>query len=36
MDASGRDTTGVNDNVCCYAGKTQTWVVGPDGVCWEW
>ena len=36
MDASGLDTTGVNDNVCCYAGKTETWVVGPDGARWEW
>ena len=36
MDASGLDTTGVNDNACCYAGKTETWVVGPDGARWEW
>ena len=32
MDASGLDTTGVNDNVCCYAGKTETWVVGPTAL----
>ena len=36
MDDSGLDTTGVNDNVCCYAGKTETWVVGPDNARWEW
>lgn len=36
LDASGLDTTGVNDTVCCYAGKTETWVVGPDGERWEW
>ena len=36
MDDSGLDTTGVNDNVCCYAGKTETWVVGPDSTRWEW
>ena len=36
MDESGLDTTGVNDNVCCYAGKTETWVVGPDNARWEW
>jgi hypothetical protein len=22
--------------VCCYAGKTETGVVGPDGARWEW
>ncbi len=36
MDESGLDTTGVNDNVCCYAGKTETWVIGPDNARWEW
>ena len=36
MDTSGLDTTGVNDNVCCYAGKIETWVVSPDGARWEW
>lgn len=36
LDESGLDTTGVNDNVCCYAGKTETWVVGPDEERWEW
>ena len=24
IDAFGLDTTGVNDNVCCYAGKSET------------
>ncbi len=36
LDDSGLDTTGVNDTVCCYAGKTETWVVGPDQERWEW
>lgn len=36
LDESGIDTTGVNDTVCCYAGKTETWVTGPDGERWEW
>lgn len=36
MDASGLDTTGVNDNVCCYSGKTETGVVDPAGARWEW
>lgn len=33
---SGLDTTGVADTVCCYAAKTETWVVDPDGARWEW
>ncbi len=36
LDDSGLDTTGVNDTVCCYAGKTETWVTGPDEERWEW
>jgi catechol 2,3-dioxygenase-like lactoylglutathione lyase family enzyme len=33
---SGLATTGVDDTVCCYAEKTETWVHGPDGTRWEW
>jgi len=33
---SGLDTTGVDDTVCCYATKTETWVTDPDGARWEW
>ena len=29
MDDAGLDTTGVNDTVCCYAGKTETWWSAP-------
>ena len=32
---SDLDTTGVEDTMCCYAEKTETWVIGPDGVRWE-
>lgn len=32
---SGLDTTGVDDTLCCYAEKTETWVQGPDTK-WEW
>ena len=32
---SGLETTGVDDTICCYAGKTETWVVDPDGHRWE-
>ena len=33
---SGLETTGVDDTVCCYAEKTETWIDGPDGTRWEW
>ncbi len=36
LEGSGLDTTGVNDAVCCYAGKVETWVTGPDNERWEW
>ncbi len=36
LEESGLDTTGVNDTVCCYAGKVETWVTGPDEERWEW
>lgn len=36
LAGSGLATTGVNDTVCCYAGKAETWVVGPDAERWEW
>jgi catechol 2,3-dioxygenase-like lactoylglutathione lyase family enzyme len=34
--AEGLDTTGVEDTLCCYAEKTETWLSGPDGTRWEW
>jgi catechol-2,3-dioxygenase len=36
LDASGLETTGVGDTTCCFADKTETWVVDPDGARWEW
>lgn len=32
---AGLETTGVDDTLCCYAEKTETWVEGPDTK-WEW
>ena len=29
------ETTGVDDTICCYAEKTETWVHAPDGNRWE-
>jgi catechol 2,3-dioxygenase-like lactoylglutathione lyase family enzyme len=36
LAAEGVATTGVDDTVCCYATKTETWVSDPDGARWEW
>jgi catechol 2,3-dioxygenase-like lactoylglutathione lyase family enzyme len=33
---TGLATTGVADTECCYAQKSETWVVDPDGARWEW
>ena len=33
---AGLQTTGVDDTVCCYAHKTETWLQGPDSTRWEW
>lgn len=36
LRASGLETTGIDDTICCYAEKVETWVVDPDGARWEW
>ena len=36
LSAGGMETTGVEDTVCCYATKVETWVTDPDGAKWEW
>ena len=36
LTAAGLDTTGVDDTLCCYATKTETWLTDPDGSRWEW
>lgn len=36
LSESGLETTGVDDTLCCYAEKTETWVQGPDDTRWEW
>ncbi len=36
LTESGLATTGVDDTMCCYATKTETWLDGPDGSRWEW
>ncbi len=36
LASDGLQTTGVDDTVCCYATKTETWVRDPDGARWEY
>ena len=36
LTESGLDTTGIEDTVCCYAEKTETWLTSPEGARWEW
>jgi catechol 2,3-dioxygenase-like lactoylglutathione lyase family enzyme len=36
LAGTGLETTGVADTECCYAQKSETWVVDPDGARWEW
>lgn len=35
LSTDGLETTGVDDTMCCYALKTETWVNDPDGTPWE-
>jgi hypothetical protein len=36
LAAAGLATSGVDDTICCYAEKVETWVTGPHGERWEW
>ena len=36
LSGAGLATTGVDDTLCCYAAKTETWLDAPDGNRWEW
>ncbi len=36
LTADGLETTGVDDTLCCYAEKTETWVTAPDSLRWEY
>jgi len=36
LTGAGLETTGVDDTMCCYATKTETWLTDPDGSHWEW
>jgi catechol 2,3-dioxygenase-like lactoylglutathione lyase family enzyme len=34
--ATGLATSGIDDTICCFAEKVETWVQGPEGHKWEW
>lgn len=36
LSAAGLVTTGIDDTICCFAEKVETWVSDPDGARWEW
>jgi catechol 2,3-dioxygenase-like lactoylglutathione lyase family enzyme len=36
LSATGLATTGIDDTICCYAEKVETWLTAPDGLKWEW
>ena len=36
LRSSGLEPSGIDDTMCCYADKTETWVTAPDGLRWEW
>jgi hypothetical protein len=33
---AGLATSGIDDTICCFAEKVETWVQGPEGHKWEW
>lgn len=36
VSAAGLVTTGIDQTICCFAEKVETWVDAPDGNRWEW
>ena len=36
LTTAGLETTGVDETICCFAEKAETWVIDPDGARWEW
>ena len=36
LSGEGLETTGVDNVMCCYSEKSETWVTDPDGSRWEW
>lgn len=36
LSAAGLATTGIDDTICCFAEKVETWVTDPNGPRWEY
>lgn len=36
LAADALETSGIDDTICCFASKVETWVTDPDGARWEW
>ncbi len=36
VTAAGLVTSGIDETICCFAEKVETWVEAPDGNRWEW
>ena len=36
VSQAGLETSGIDDTICCFAEKVETWVQGPTGHKWEW
>ena len=36
LRGDGLATSGIDDTICCFASKVETWVTDPDGARWEW
>ena len=36
LSSAGLETTGVDETLCCFAEKAETWIADPDGARWEW
>ena len=36
LSKEGIATTGIDETICCFAEKVETWVNAPDGNRWEW
>ena len=36
VSAAGLVTSGIDDTICCFAEKVETWIEAPDGNRWEY
>ena len=36
LSQAGLETSGIDETICCFAEKVETWVHAPDDIRWEW